>query len=107
MKRLTIIYMAFCLFVGLAHAEHYRIVDIVGTVVFLSESSITVRKPDGSLRTVTLNNSTMFLKDYSPTLLKHIHVGDHALVHAIKKRKLLIAGAVEVGTRERRRSHPR
>jgi len=107
MKRLTIISFAFFVFVAIAHAAHHRVVDIVGTVVLINESSITVRRSDGNLRTATFNNSTMFLKDDSPTLLKYIHVGDQAVVHAIKKHKLLIAGAVEVGTSERRRSHPR
>lgn len=60
--------LTFFIFVGLAHAAQYLIVDIVGTVVFVSESRITVRRPDGKLRTVVLNSSTMFLKDDSPTI---------------------------------------
>jgi hypothetical protein len=107
MKRLTTIALAFFISAGIAHAAHYRVVNIVGTVVLVSESQITVRRPDGKLRTVTLSSWTMFLKDDSPTLLKYIHVGDQALIHAMTQRKLLIAGSVEVGTIERKRSQSR
>ncbi len=100
MKRMVVMFVGFLMLVSLAHAAHPRRVDIVGTIVFISEGSIAVKSADDKIRTVMLNNSTMFLKNDSPALLKHIGIGDLAVVHAMRVRKSLLAGAVEVGTSE-------
>lgn len=84
MKRPAVIFFALFVSVDFAHAARHRVVEIVGTTVFIDQASIAVRKLDGGLRTAILNDSSMFLKDDSPTLFKYIHTGDPVVIHATR-----------------------
>ena len=96
MKRLLAVLLMVGLFAGVAYA-HNGMIHVLGTVAAISDTSVTVNTPEGKAQTVVLNGETKYLKGTDAADLKSVHVGDHVVVHAVKKCEQLVAAEVKVG----------
>lgn len=96
MKRLILLILTFGLFSGAAYA-HNGMEHVMGTVTAMTDTSVSVKTMDGTLKTVVLSNDTKFLKGTTAITPKDIKVGDHIVIHASKKEGKLVAAEVKVG----------
>ncbi|WP_263417732.1 DUF5666 domain-containing protein [Terriglobus albidus] len=96
MKRLVALVVV-VLFAGLAYA-HEGMQHVMGTVVAITENSLTVKATNGTTQMVVLNSQTKYAKGTSVIAQKDVKVGDHVVVHAAKKRDQLIAAEIKLGT---------
>src|SRR5450432_20610 len=60
--------------------EARRRPDIMGTITAMNGSTLTIKNSDGHDLTVTVNDSTRFMKDRQPAKLTDFKVGDAAFV---------------------------
>jgi hypothetical protein len=97
MKRLLAVLLALGLMAGVAGA-HNGMIHVMGTISSITGTSITVDTTDGKTQTVTLTSDTKYARMDTNITIKDIKVGDHAVIHAIKKDNQLVAVTVKVGT---------
>ena len=69
----------------------------MGTVISISDSSITVETKDKTSVTVDVSDKTKFEKSGSPATLKDLKVGDRVVVHADVSGDRLVANEVHFG----------
>ena len=96
MKKLLLLILTLGLFAGAAYA-HNGMEHVMGTVTAMTDSSISVKTMNGTVRTVVLSKDTKFLKGDAAITMKQIKVGDHIVIHAAKKEGKLVAAEVKVG----------
>ena len=76
----------------------------MGTVISISDSSITVESTAKKSVTVDVNDKTEFQKSGSPATLKDLKVGDKVAVHADVSGAKLIAHEVHFGAMKGKQS---
>ena len=96
MKRLYALILTLGLMASVAHA-HNGMEHVMGTVVAISDSSISVKTQDGRTQTISSTTTTKYTQMDKPIALKQIKVGDHVVIEAAKKDGKLIAVTVRVG----------
>lgn len=70
---------------------------VMGTVVKVNDSSITVKTQDGKSVDIALNSNTKFMKGDQPIQVKDIKEGDRVVVHAKPEGQKLTATTVMIG----------
>lgn len=97
MKRLLLAILTLGLFATTAYA-HNGMIHVMGIVTSITETSISVKGPDGKIQTIAFAPTTNFLRGTTTIAAKDIKVGDHTVVHAAKKGDQLVAADVKLGT---------
>ncbi len=97
MKRLLLLILSFGLFAGAAYA-HNGMVHVMGTVIAMTDTSISVKARNEKVQTVALTSGTKYLRGETSVTLKDIKVGEHIVIHATGKPDHLVAAEVKLGT---------
>lgn len=84
---------------GLPLFAHGNMEHVLGTVVKISDHSLSVRVSDGTIKSVLLDDQTHFLQGSAPATLSDIKIGMRVVIHAHKHGNLLHAAEVKVGAK--------
>lgn len=96
MKRLLALILTIGLFTFAAFAhngEHH----MIGTVVSVDSSSITVKMMDGTTHKAVLNDKTKYLRGTDAIAVSDIKAGDKVVIHATEANEVMTATEVKVG----------
>lgn len=96
MKKLVGMILAVFLSASVAYA-HNGMEHIMGTVVSMTDTSITVQTKDGKTQTVDVAAETKYTQMNKPVTMHDMKAGDHIVIHAAKKDGKLVAQTVSVG----------
>ena len=96
MKRFLVLVVTLGVFAGVALA-HNGMQHVLGTVTAITQTNITVKTTDGKTQMVVLTSDTKYVKGMEKVTFRDIKVGDHVVIHAIKKSDQLMAYEVKVG----------
>jgi hypothetical protein len=96
MKKILGAFLAMIFMVSVAYA-HNGMEHIMGTVVSMTDSSITVKTKDGKTQTVQVASETKFTQMNKAVTMQDLKAGDHVVIHAAKKEGKLVAETVMVG----------
>ena len=97
MKKLALSLVATLLLSSLVVA-HGNLEHVMGTVVEITDHSISVKTADGSVKIVAFDADTHFLKGGSPATVKDIQIGSRVVIHAHKNGDKLHAAEIKIGT---------
>ena len=97
MKKLSSILVATLLLSALAFA-HGNLAHIVGTVVAVSDHSVSVKIADGTVKEVAYDGETHFLKGTVAATAKDIVVGSRVVIHANPNGDKFHAAEIKIGT---------
>jgi hypothetical protein len=91
---LTATFLAITSTIASAHGgeEH-----VIGVVVKISDSSVSVKTKDGKTVEVEFNEKTTYARMKQPVDKTAIKVRDRIVIHAIKNKEMLFAHTVEIG----------
>jgi len=91
---LAILALALLPTIAVAHGgeEH-----VIGTVIKISNTSITVKTTDGKTVEVGVDAKTTFARAKQPIQKTDIKVGDRIVIHAVEVNEKLVAHTVEIG----------
>jgi hypothetical protein len=87
-----------CLLFALAASAHGNEEHVMGTVVKISNSTITVETTAKKTVEVAVTNKTKFEKSGQPAALHDLAVGDRVVIHAGKSENKLEAVTVKFGS---------
>lgn len=96
MKKVACILLLTLSLTALAFA-HGHLEHVLGTVVEVTDHSISVKTTDGAIKVVAYDAETHFLKGTSPATLKDVVVGSRVVIHAHKNGDKLHAAEVKIG----------
>lgn len=96
MKKLTVILTSILLLAALAYA-HGNLAHVMGTVVEVTDHSISVKTADGSIKVVAFDGETHFLKGTAPATIKDVVLGSRVVIHAHQNGDKFHAAEVKVG----------
>ncbi|MGH9496964.1 MAG: hypothetical protein ACRD3B_18350 [Candidatus Sulfotelmatobacter sp.] len=85
---------------------HGGLVHVLGTVVEITEHSISVKVADGSIKTVAFDAETHFLKGASPATAKDLVVGSRVVIHAHQHGEKFHAAEVKIAAGVAAKRHP-
>jgi len=97
MKKLALILVSTVVLGALAFA-HDNLAHVLGTVVEVTDHSISVKAADGSIKVVAFDGETHFLKGAAPATIKDVQVGSRVVIHAHQNGEKLHAAEVKIGT---------
>jgi len=97
MKKLTISLALTLLLTSLVFA-HGNLEHVLGTVVEITDHSLSIKTADGSVKIVAFDAETKFLKGALPATAKDIQIGTRVVIHAHKNGDKLHAAEVKIGT---------
>jgi len=96
MKKLAcLLVMTFSL--GSLALAHGNLEHVLGTVVQITDHSLSVKTADGSVKVVAFDAETHFLKGTSPATAKEIQVGSRVVIHAHRNGDNLHAAETKIG----------
>lgn len=96
MKRLFGTIVAMLLIAGVAYA-HGGMEHVMGTVVSMTDNSITVKTTAGKTQTVNTTADTKYAQMDKQIAMKNLKVGDRIVIEAMKKDGKLTAVEAKVG----------
>jgi len=96
MKSLTLA-LLLTLVAASAALAHGGLEHVMGTVTAITDNSISVKTADGSVKVVTFDATTHFLKGAAPATAKDVAVGSRVVIHAKKSGDALQAVEVKIG----------
>ena len=76
---------------------HGDMEHVLGTVVKVSDHSLSVKVTDGTIKDVLVDGQTRFLKGTAPATFNEIKVGMRVVIHAHKHEDSLHAVEVKIG----------
>lgn len=97
MKKVTWILTSALLLSALALA-HGNLAHVLGTVVEITDNSISVKTADGAVKVVSFDGETHFLKGGAPATVKDVVVGSRVVIHAHQNGDKFHAAEVKIGT---------
>ena len=97
MKKLALSLVLTLLLSSLVFA-HGNLEHVLGTVVEITDHSLSIKTADGSVKIVAFDAETKFLKGTSPATAKDIQIGTRVVIHAHKNGDKLHAAEVKIGT---------
>jgi len=100
----TILPITLCL-VTLAFA-HGDMEHVMGTVVQITDHSLSVKTADGTVKVVAFDPETRFLQGGTPATIKDVLVGSRVVIHAHKHGDMLHAAEVKIGASAPANQHP-
>jgi hypothetical protein len=105
MKKLVSTLVVTLLLSALAIA-HGNLAHVMGTVVQVTDQSISVKTADGSIKVVAFDGETHFLKGSAPATIKDVLVGSRVVIHAHQNGDKFHAAEVKIGTSAPVNPHP-
>lgn len=96
MKKPTLILLLTFL-LSLAAFAHGDMEHVMGTVVAVTDQSLSVKLTDGSVKVVAFDAETHFLKGSAAATAKDVVVGSRVVIHAHKAGDKLHAAEVKIG----------
>ena len=97
MKKLaSILLLTLCL--GALANAHGNLAHVMGTVVEITEHSVSVKTADGSIEVVAYDAETHILKGDSMATAKDIVVGSRVVIHAHQSGDKYHAAEIKIGT---------
>lgn len=96
MKKALLILIC-CTLLGALAFAHGDMEHVVGTVVALTDHSVSVKAADGSVKVVAFDNATRFLKGDAGATVKDVRVGGRVVIHARKHGNDLLAAEIRIG----------
>jgi len=97
MKKLaSVLFLTLCLS-ALLYA-HGNLAHVMGTVIGITDHSVSVKTADGSIKVVAFDAETQFLKGGSPATAKDIVVGSRVVIHAHQNGDKFHAAEIKIGT---------
>ena len=96
MKKFAAVLLATLLLSALAVA-HGNLAHVMGTVVAITDNSVSVKVADGSVKVVAFDGETHFLKGDSPAAAKDIVVGSRVVIHAHQNGDKFHAAEIKIG----------
>jgi len=97
MKKLVSTLVVTLLLSALAIA-HGNLAHVMGTVVQVTDQSISVKTADGSIKVVAVDGETHFLKAGAAATIKDVLVGSRVVIHAHQNGDKFHAVEVKIGT---------
>jgi len=85
---------------------HGDMEHVLGTVVKVTDQSLSVKVSDGTITVVLFDQETHFLKGTSPATAKDVPVGSRVVIHAHKHGDSLHAAEVKIGITTAAGQHP-
>lgn len=76
---------------------HGDLAHVMGTVVEISDHTISVKTADGSVKVVAFDSETHFLRAGAPATVKDLKIGNRVVIHAHKNGDKLHAAEVKIG----------
>ena len=104
MKKLFGTIVAMMLIAGVAYA-HGGMEHIMGTVVSMTDNSITVKTMAGKTQTVNTTADTKYTQMDKPIAMKDLKEGDRIVIEVVKKDGKLIAAEVKTGMKRMKGMH--
>ncbi|HZO99803.1 MAG TPA: DUF5666 domain-containing protein [Terriglobia bacterium] len=89
--------------VAWAHGDEQH---VMGTVSKIDGTTITVKAPDGTPKTVMVTSDTKYEKAGAAAKLEDLKVGDRVVIHARKMGDMLHATSVRIGEAARQATRP-
>jgi len=86
------------LVLGTLAFAHGNLAHVMGTVVQVTDQSISVKIADGSIKVVAFDGETHFLKGSVPATIKDVLVGSRVVIHAHQNGDKFHAAEVKIGT---------
>jgi len=86
---------------------HGNLEHILGTVVEVTDHSISVKTSDGATIVVAFDAETRFLKAGSPASIKDVVVGARVAIHAHKNGDKFHAAEIKIGASPQKAGAPR
>jgi hypothetical protein len=77
---------------------HGDMEHVLGTVVQVTDHTLSVKTKDGSTKVVAFDHETHFLKGTSPATIADVVVGARVVIHAHNHGTMLHAAEVKIGT---------
>ena len=96
MKKLAFLAISMLLLSTLVFA-HGNLAHVIGTVVEVTDHSISVKIADGSVKVVAFDGETHFLKGTAPATIKDVMVGSRVVIHAHQNGDKFHAAEVKIG----------
>jgi hypothetical protein len=96
MKKLAFLAISMLLLSTLVFA-HGNLAHVIGTVVEVTDHSISVKIADGSVKVVAFDGETHFLKGTVPATIKDIVVGSRVVIRAHQNGDKFHAAEVKIG----------
>ena len=97
MKKFTLVLLSTLLLGALAFA-HGNLAHVLGTVVQITDNSISVKTADGSVKVVAFDGETHFLKGGAAATIKDVLIGSRVVIHAHQNGDKFHAAVVKIGT---------
>jgi len=97
MKKVSLILTSILVLGALAFA-HGNLAHVLGTVVEVTDNSISVKTADGSVKVVAFDGETHFLKGEAPATVKDVVIGSRVVIHAHQNGDKFHAAEVKIGT---------
>jgi hypothetical protein len=97
MKKLASILFATVLLGALAFA-HGNLAHVLGTVVAVTDHSVSVKIADGTVKEVAYDGETHFFKGSAAATAKDILVGSRVAIHAHQNGDKFHAAEIKIGT---------
>jgi len=105
MKKLALILVMTFLPNAVAFA-HGNLLHVLGTVVQITDHSLTVKTSDGSVKVVAFDAETHFLRGGSPATAKDVLIGSRVVIHAHAHGEKLHAAEVKIGATVAKHASP-
>jgi hypothetical protein len=97
MKKLaSLLFLTLC--IAAPVYAHGNLAHVMGTVVEITDHSVSVKTADGSVKVVAYDSETHFLKGTSPAAAKDIVVGSRVVIHAHQDGEKYHAAEIKIGT---------
>jgi len=77
---------------------HGNLAHILGTVVEMTDKSVSVKTADGSVKVVAFDGETHFLKGGTPASAKDLAVGVRVVIHAHQNGTKFHAAEIKIAT---------
>lgn len=97
MKRPALILFLTLVLSALAFA-HGNLAHILGTVVAITDHSVSVKTADGTVKEVAFDGETHFLKSGSPAAAKDLAIGTRVVIHAHQNGDKFHAAEIKFGS---------
>ncbi len=105
MKKLTLI-LIFTLFASTLAFAHGNLAHVLGTVVAVTDHSLSVKTSDGSIKVVAFDCETHFIKGGLTATAQDVAIGSRVVIHAHQNGDKLHAAEVKIGSASANDSNP-
>jgi hypothetical protein len=80
---------------ALAHGD---LKHVLGTVIEITDHSISVKTADGAIKVVAFDAETHFLKGANPATVRDLQIGSRVVIHAHVNGDKMHAAEIKIGT---------